>query len=293
MSSLHIILVEHNLKFKPKFMLLHIKMYIVRILVISLVFLILVTSVAAPAFSQASGSRSTYVYDRAGIISPEYESSIDNYLRKIDGSTSAEIIIYTIPSFLGHGIQKNGQELNDRDTLANYLFNEVPLDGITGIGKKGKDNGVLILFSLERDAANGSMRIEIGRGLEGDITDGTAGAILDAYLVPARDSYENSGNIKPFDQAFQDTIIALGDKIGYVNDDSRYQQSPPQDEEMNYEQIALILMFIAFPLAFSILNRRRRRSGGFFVGGFGGYGRGGGGGFGGGGGGSGGGGAGR
>lgn len=270
-------------------------MYIVRILV-TLVFLILITSVMVPAFSQQSKTtRSTYVYDRAGIISPEYESSIDNYLRKIDSSTSAEMIIYTIPSFLGHGIKKDSQELNDRDTLANYLFNEVPLDGITGIGKKGKDNGVLILFSLERDAANGSMRIEIGKGLEGSITDGTAGAILDAYLVPARESYESTGNAKAFDQAFLDTVIALGDKIGYVSDDPKYQQSrPPQDDEMNYEQIAMILMFIAFPLAFSILNRRRRRSGGFFVGGYGGFGRGGGGGgFGGGGGRSGGGGAGR
>ncbi|WP_052347768.1 TPM domain-containing protein [Candidatus Nitrosotenuis chungbukensis] len=264
-----------------------------RTLAISLAILILVTSVTAPAFSQAKGSRSTYVYDRAGIISPEYESSIDNYLRKIDDSTSAEIIIYTIPSFLGHGIKKDGQELNDRDTLANYLFNEVPLDGTTGIGKKGKDNGVLILFSLERDAASGSMRIEVGKGLEGDITDGTAGAILDSYLVPARDSYETSGNANVFDQAFLDTVIALGNRIGYTSDDPQYQQSRPPQDEIDYEQIALILMFIAFPLAFSILNRRRRRSGGFFAGGYGGYGRGGGGGFGGGGGRSGGGGAGR
>lgn len=262
-----------------------------RTLVVSLVFLILVTSVAIPAFAQAKGSRSTYVYDRAGIISPEYESAIDNYLRRVDSSTSAEIIIYTIPSFLGHGIKKDGQELTDRDTLANYLFNEVPLDGIVGIGKKGKDNGVLVLFSLERDAANGSMRIEVGKGLEGDITDGTAGAILDAYLVPARDAYEN-GNANVFDQAFLDTAIALGDKIGYVNDDPKYQQSRPPQDEFDYQQIVMILLFIAFPLAFSILNRRRRRSGGFFVGGYGGFG-GGGGGFGGGGGRSGGGGAGR
>jgi uncharacterized protein len=265
----------------------------VRIL-ISLAFLTLITSVMVPAFAQqATGLRSTYVYDRAEIISPEYESSIDNYLRKIDSSTSAEIIIYTIPSFIGHGIEKNGQELNDRDTLANYLFNEVPLDGIAGIGKKGKDNGVLILFSLERDAVNGSMRIEIGKGLEGDITDGTAGAILDSYLVPASESYEGTGDAKAFDQAFLDTVIALGDRIGYINDDPNYQPPSPPQEELDYQQIAMILMFIAFPLAFSILNRRRRRSGGFFVGGYGGFGRGGGGGFGGGGGRSGGGGAGR
>ncbi|HSA98559.1 MAG TPA: TPM domain-containing protein [Candidatus Nitrosotenuis sp.] len=262
---------------------------------VPLIFLILTVSFAVPVFSQTVGSRTTYVYDKAHILSQEYKIAIDNYLRKVDDSTSAEIIIYTIPSFTGHGIKKNGQELNDRDSLANYLFNEVPLDGITGIGKKGKDNGVLVLFSLERDASNGSMRIEVGRGLEGNITDGTAGAILDSYLVPARDSYEQTGNAKVFDQAFLDTVIALGNKIGYVDNDASYQQSkPPQSDEIDYSQIVMILLFLAVPLAFSILNRRRRRfGGGFFVGGFGGgFGRGGGG-FGGGGGGSGGGGAGR
>ena len=266
-----------------------------RTLMVTLVFLTLVTSFVAPAFSQAAGSRTPYVYDRANILSPEFKSSIDNYLRRVDDSTSAEIIIYTIPSFIGHGIKKDGQELNDRDSLANYLFNEVPLDGITGIGKKGKDNGVLVLFSLERDGANGSMRIEVGRGLEGSITDGTAGEILDSYLVPARDSYDATGNAKVFDQAFLDTAIALADKIGYTDSDASYQQSRrPQSDEQDYSQIVMVILFLAFPLAFSILNRRRRRSGGgFFVGGFGGgFGRGGGG-FGGGGGGSGGGGAGR
>lgn len=266
-----------------------------RALAISLVILMMTASVLVPAFSQAKGSRPAYVYDKAGIISAEYESSIDNYLRKIDDSTSVEIVIYTIPSFVGHGITKNGHEIAERDALANYLFNEVTLDGVKGIGKKGKDNGILILFSLERDTAGGSMRIEVGRGLEGVITDGTAGAILDSYLVPARDLYESNGNIKVFDQAFLDTVIALGDKAGYVENGSVPSQSEPQqsEDDMNYRQIAMILLFIAFPLIFSILARRKRRGfGGFFVGGYGGgFGRGGG--FGGGGGGSGGGGAGR
>lgn len=251
-----------------------------RILVIFLISLILSTSVIVPVFSQASGSRQTYIYDKANILSPEYKSLIDDYLRKIDDATSAEIIIYTIPSFSGHGIKKNGQEINDRDALANYIFNEVSLDGITGIGKKGKDNGVLILFSLQRDTANGSMRIEVGKGLEGNITDGTAGVILDSYLVPARDEYENIGNGKVFDQAFLDTVIALGSKIGYVSNDPKFQQSKqlPSDE-IDYYQIALLLIFIVAPLAFSILARRRRGfGGGFFVGGYGGGFRGGGGG---------------
>lgn len=115
---------------------------------------------------------------------------IEDYLRNMDAQTSAEIVIFTIPSFIGHGIKKHAQEIQDRDNLANYLFNEVSLDGIKGIGKKDKDNGIIVLYSLKRDSGGGSMRIEVGRGLEGNITDGTAGAILDSYLVPARQDNE-------------------------------------------------------------------------------------------------------
>jgi uncharacterized protein len=241
------------------------------------------------------GSRPEYIYDRADIISEENQVLLDNYLRKIDDSTSVEIIIYTIPSFVGHDIKKNNQEINDRDTLANYIFNEVYLDGIKGIGKKGKDNGILVLLSLEPDSSNGSMRIEIGRGLEGVITDGTAGEILDSYLVPARNSYKVSGDVKSFDQAFADTVISLGEKVGFVNEDPTFKKSEPYPSEYDeIENMIMIVIIFGVIFLFILLNSRRRRGfgGGYYGGGFGG-GSGGGGSGGGGGGGSGGGGAGR
>ncbi|MDN5847085.1 MAG: TPM domain-containing protein [Candidatus Nitrosocosmicus sp.] len=107
---------------------------------------------------------------------------LDNYLRQLDDSTTAEVIVYTIPSFSGHGIMNDGQEILDRDTLSNYIFNELYLDGIKGIGKGGNYNGILLLFSSNPDSAGGSMRIEVGRGLEGSITDGITGEILNTYL---------------------------------------------------------------------------------------------------------------
>jgi uncharacterized protein len=265
-------------------------MNIVRRFSFSLIlFLILTVSLAIPVYSQGvQGSRPNYIYDKADVLSSEYKKLLDNYLRKIDDSTSAEIVIYTIPSFYGHGIKKNNQEINDRDTLANYIFNEVSLDGIKGIGKKGKDNGVLILLSLEPDLSNGSMRIEVGRGLEGDITDGTAGVILDSYLVPARKSYNEAGDVRVFDQAFLNTVISLGEKIGYVNDDPNYKKSEPI-QPANDEIDPMVILIIIFIIIFFVVSLKSRRRGGF--GGM--YYGGGGGGFGGGGGGSGGGGAGR
>jgi len=268
-----------------------------RNLFFSLILLFILTiSLVIPVSAQqlVQGSRQTYIYDKADILSTEYETLLDNYLRKVDDSTSAEIIIYTIPSFFGHGIKKNDQEINDRDTLANYIFNEVSLDGIKGIGKKGKDNGVLILLSLERDSSNGSMRIEVGRGLEGNITDGTAGVILDSYLVPARERYNETGDVTVFDQAFLDTIISLSEKIGFVNEDPVYKKSEPnqyQNDEMDPVVILILIFIIGFFVLSFITRGRGGFGGGYYGGGFGGGS--GGGGSGGGGGGSGGGGAGR
>ena len=247
------------------------------------------------AFSQA-GSRPGYIYDHAGIIGDDYEALIDDYVRRVDANTTAEIVIYTIPSFVGHGITKDGQEIQDRDMLANYIFNEESLDGVRGIGKESKDNGVLILYSLERDAGGSSMRIEVGRGLEGDITDGTAGAILDSYLVPAREEYEAFGDAKVFDSAFYDTVAALAVEIGYTDGyDPGFEDPAVMFEDELYSIWVPVVVFLAFGIIMAIFRRRRRGFyggyGGGWGGGFGGGGRGGGGG--GGGGGSGGGGAGR
>jgi len=206
----------------------------------------------------AAALRLTYVYDNANILTPYYKTVIDKYLREVDAATSAEIVIYTIPSFVGHGIIKDGHEINDRDMLANYLFNEVPLNGIKGIGKQGKDNGVLVLYSLKSDSAGGSMRIEVGRGLEGDITDGTAGQILDSYLVPAREIYQNTGNKTLLSDALLNTVIAIGQHIGYSSNSSIYQlDTPIQSGNENFGLIVLPLIVLAI-IIIAFFGRRRR-----------------------------------
>lgn len=73
---------------------------------------------------QSYGTRPQYVYDNAKLINAKYMELIEDYLRNMDAQTSAEIVIFTIPSFIGHGIKKEAQEIQDRESLANYLFNE-------------------------------------------------------------------------------------------------------------------------------------------------------------------------
>jgi len=240
------------------------------------------------------GSRPGYVYDNGNIISADQEARLDSFLRKLDSSTSIEIVIWTTDSFYGHGVKKDDHEINERDALANYIFNDILLDGIKGIGKAGKDNGLLILLSKEPDPSGGSMRIEVGRGLEGQITDGTAGQILDMYLVPARNSYLKNNNTNVFDNAFMNTVLTISQKLGYSEEGNftvNPNLTPPEESEL--DQIIPFLPFVILFIILFVLSQKKRkgRSFGFIGGGFGGGGSGGG--FGGGGGGSGGGGAGR
>jgi len=222
------------------------------------IFIIAILLISA-TYGVAAALRLTYVYDNANILTPYYKSVIDKYLRDVDAATSAEIIIYTVPSFVGHGIIKDGHEINDRDLLANYIFNEVPLDGIKGIGKQGKNNGVLVLYSLKSDSGGGSMRIEVGRGLEGEITDGTAGQILDSYLVPAREIYQKTGNRTLLSDALLKTVIAIGQNIGYSSNSSIYQLNrPSQNGNEDFGLIVLPLIFIAIIAVMAFFGRRRR-----------------------------------
>lgn len=70
------------------------------------------------------------------------------------------------------------------DSIAPYGSVEqysIALAEAWGIGRAGEDDGVLLLLSMgERQ-----VRMEVGYGLEGAITDGTAGAILDRAVLPA------------------------------------------------------------------------------------------------------------
>jgi uncharacterized protein len=222
------------------------------------IFIIAILLISA-TYGVATALRLTYVYDNANIFTPYYKSVIDKYLRDVDAATSAEIIIYTIPSFVGHGIIKDGHEINDRDLLANYIFNEVPLDGIKGIGKQGKNNGVLVLYSLKSDSGGGSMRIEVGRGLEGEITDGTAGQILDSYLVPVREIYQKTGNRTLLSDALLKTVIAIGQNIGYSSNSSIYQlNTPSQNGNEGLGLVVLPLIVISIIAVMAFFGRRRR-----------------------------------
>ena len=148
---------------------------------------------------------------RAQIVESDWVNSIESYAYDVDANTTAEIVVCVFQSLYGHGIKdSSGQEINDIVKLGVYVFNDMPLDVYdgtqTGIGKSGKDNGVLVLVALDEH----QWRIEVGYGLEGDITDIETNLIAQQYLVPAF----KQGN---YGEGLYDTVVALGEQIPISN----------------------------------------------------------------------------
>jgi uncharacterized protein len=98
------------------------------------------------------------VNDNAQILSDSTRKSLTEILKEHEFRTTNQIVILTIPSLEGESIED----------FANKVFNEWK------IGKKDKNNGILIVVVPDERR----MRIEVGYGLEGTMTDLSAGRII-------------------------------------------------------------------------------------------------------------------
>ncbi|MBM4135962.1 MAG: methanol dehydrogenase [Nitrospira sp.] len=105
-----------------------------------------------------------YVNDYANMISPEVRSDIENKLKAFEQTDSTQIVILTIPSLEGEVLEEFSIKVAES----------------WKIGQKVKDNGVIFLVAKEER----KMRIEVGRGLEGKVTDLMAGRIIDLVIKP-------------------------------------------------------------------------------------------------------------
>ncbi|MEW6429162.1 MAG: TPM domain-containing protein [Thermodesulfobacteriota bacterium] len=123
-----------------------------------------------------------YVNDRAAMFRPETVQRLNRQLAEFDRSDSTQIAVLTIPTLAGDDLEQFS--LRTAETW--------------GIGRKGRDNGALLL--IVRD--DRKIRIEVGYGLEGVLTDLFTGRVIDRIMTPAF----RSGR---FDQGLEEAITAI------------------------------------------------------------------------------------
>ncbi len=106
-----------------------------------------------------------YVNDYAGMLSAETVAQLERGLADFDRTDSTQVAILTIPSLEGGALEDFSIKVVEK----------------WGVGSKGKDNGVLLLVARD----DRKVRIEVGRGLEGVLTDLISGRIVAQVITPA------------------------------------------------------------------------------------------------------------
>jgi len=105
-----------------------------------------------------------YVNDYGNMLSSQAKATLEQELRTFEQTDSTQIVIVTIPSLQGEVLEEFSIKVAEA----------------WKIGQKGRDNGIILLISKE----DRKIRIEVGRGLEGKITDLAAGRIIDQEIKP-------------------------------------------------------------------------------------------------------------
>jgi uncharacterized protein len=168
------------------------------------------------------------VNDYAGMLSSYTEQQLDGILRDIEQTDSTQIVVLIIPSLEGEVLEEFSIKVADQ----------------WKIGQKGLDNGAILLIAKkERD-----IRIEVGYGLEGSLTDLMAGRIIRNVIVPQF----RAGN---FDQGVLDGVQAM---IGVVRGEYQAPEKIPSRRGTKVKGThPVFIIFMAFVVLISILGRLR------------------------------------
>lgn len=191
-----------------------------------------------------------YIYDDGNIIDDDVESQINDMLVDLEEKTEVEFAVITVEDLQGLEIEE----------YANNLFNTL------GIGKKGEDNGLLLLISQSDER----VRLEIGRGLEGCLNDAKCGRILDDYFVLYRESGDYT---KGTELTVRATLGILADEydVQLQGVDENLQLEEGEDEEDNTIIVIiyiLLIILVTIKFVISIVgDGDYHGGGGIFVGG--------------------------
>jgi len=165
------------------------------------------------------------VVDEANILSPQTKQLLEQKLKTFEQNTSNQIVVVTLKSLQGHSIEEYGYQLGRH----------------WGIGQKGKDNGVLLIVAPKER----KVRIEVGYGLEGTLTDAKSFLIINDIIIP----YFKKGD---FDTGVIKGVDAIMDTIK-----GTFKPDKSQENESAFPLVAFGVIFLGVILSrfFSFLRR--------------------------------------
>jgi uncharacterized protein len=189
------------------------------------------------------------VVDQAGVISATGRGEIETKLKDLEDKSGIQLVVATVNSLQG----------GDIETYANELFRTWKL------GEAKKNNGVLLLVA----PAEHKVRIEVGYGLEGTLTDALAQVIIASAMVPRFKANDYPGGIE---RGVDGIISVLTTDAEEWHAKTRVR---PEDQQSLFDALFPILLFLIVIFIFRYMVRNaggpsgtfggRRRGGMIFI----------------------------
>lgn len=170
-----------------------------KITIVAITAFFLFSSASSLAYT-SPGKPLGLISDFADMMSAQTRDTLEQTLRAYEQKTGRQIAVATI------------NELGD-ETVETYtvrLFQE------WGIGQKGKDNGALFLISKN----DREMRIEVGYGLEGELTDIESKKIIDDVAAPYFKSNDFDGGVSAAVKSILAAIDSQGEEVAVASSQS-------------------------------------------------------------------------
>ncbi len=168
-----------------------------------------------------------YVTDRAQLLSASKRQALESFLQSYEAKTGNQLVVATFPSMDGGALEDISIRLAEQ----------------WKVGKKGKDNGVILLiFKNDR-----KMRIEVGYGLEGVLTDAIAGQLIRKTIAP----YFREGRYEEGVLMGVRSIVSVfsGDlRILKTRRSNQARELTPEEIEQLRKTFRLIMLFIVIGL---------------------------------------------
>lgn len=201
-------------------------------------FLIAFLLVAATAIAalEVPPAPTQWVTDQAGILGGTEEDLLNRKLSDFEQSSGAQLIVYTLPSAQG-------------DPVEDFSIRAVEK---WKVGQKKYDNGLVIFVFLEEKL----VRVEVGYGLEGSVTDAFASRVIREYIGPRFAAGDYGGGLNAGVDALIAKIRGGEAPVPPLQPRGAGQggQQPAGDIPL---PVIIIILFVIFFVILPMFSRRR------------------------------------
>jgi uncharacterized protein len=146
-------------------------------------------AIAEPTFPELTGR----IVDAAGLLEADDRAAIEAELKVLEEKSTDQLVVVTLPSLQGYAIEDFGYQLGRK----------------WDVGQKGKDNGVLLIVA----PAERKVRIEVGRGLEPQLTDLMSKLIIENAILPVFRRGDFPGGIRAGVRDLKDVLLGDAEAV--------------------------------------------------------------------------------